>query len=160
MDTDRLNRWLTLIANIGVIIGIVFLALEIQQANRIAIASTEIGVRNNWLQLNESIYANSEVAELWIKAADPNTQWSAIEEVRITTVINSLVNVWLSVETACTNEIAAQATCDEIRDEILFIIQVMPAAREQWRTVVARYPSLSQSSVFTAIKNALAAAES
>ena len=147
-------------ANLGVIVGIVFLALEIQQANRIAIASTEIGVRDSWQRLNESIYANSEVAELWIKAADPKTQWSAVEEVRITTVINSLVNVWLSVETACANEIAAQATFDEIRDEIRFIIQVMPAAREQWRTVIGRYPSMTQSGVFTAIKNALAEAGS
>ena len=92
IDTDRLNRWLTLIANIGVIVGIAFLAIEIRQANRIAIASTEIGVRNGWLQLNESIYASSEVAGLWIKAADPNTQWSPIEEVRVTTIINNLVN--------------------------------------------------------------------
>ena len=160
MDTDRLNRWLTLMANIGVIVGIVFLALENQQANRIAIASTEIGVRDSWQRLNESIYANSEVAELWIKAADSKTQWSAVEEVRITTVVNSLVNVWLSVETACANEIAAQATCDEIRDEIRFIIQVMPAAREQWRTVIGRYPSMTQSGVFTAIKKALAEAGS
>lgn len=156
MDTDRLNRWLTLIANIGVIVGIVFLALEIQQANRIAIASTEIGVRNSWLQLNESIYTNSEVAELWIKAADPSTQWSPVEEVRVTTIINSLVNVWLSVETACTNEIAAPATCDEIQDEIRFVIEVMPAARAQWQTVVDRYPSLTESLVFKAINNALA----
>lgn len=108
-------------ANIGVIVGIAFLALEIQQANCIAIESTEIGVRNSWLQLNESICTNPEVAELWIKAADPNTQWSAVEEVRVTTIINSLVNVWLSVETACTNEIAARAACDEIRDEIRFV---------------------------------------
>jgi hypothetical protein len=31
LDTDRLNRWLTLGANIGVLIGIAFLAIEIRQ---------------------------------------------------------------------------------------------------------------------------------
>ena len=31
MNNDRLNRWLTLAANVGVLIGIVFLALEIRQ---------------------------------------------------------------------------------------------------------------------------------
>ena len=31
MDTDRLNRWLTLGANIGIIVGIVFLAIEVNQ---------------------------------------------------------------------------------------------------------------------------------
>lgn len=31
MNSDRLNRWLTLAANVGVLVGIVFLALEIRQ---------------------------------------------------------------------------------------------------------------------------------
>lgn len=31
MDSDRLNKWLTLAANIGVIAGIVFLVLELRQ---------------------------------------------------------------------------------------------------------------------------------
>ena len=30
---DRLNRWLTLVANVGVVAGIVFLGLEIQQTS-------------------------------------------------------------------------------------------------------------------------------
>jgi hypothetical protein len=33
MDSDRLNRWLTLAANIGVVIGIIFLAVELRQNN-------------------------------------------------------------------------------------------------------------------------------
>ena len=31
MDSDKLNKWLTLAANVGVIAGIVFLAIEIRQ---------------------------------------------------------------------------------------------------------------------------------
>ena len=31
MDTDRMNRWLTLVANIAVVAGIIFLAVEIRQ---------------------------------------------------------------------------------------------------------------------------------
>ena len=33
MDTDRLSRWLTLGANFGVLIGIIFLAIEVRQNN-------------------------------------------------------------------------------------------------------------------------------
>lgn len=35
MNVDRLNRWLTLVANIGVIAGIVFLAIELRQNNEL-----------------------------------------------------------------------------------------------------------------------------
>lgn len=41
MDSDRLNKWLTLAANIGVLGGVIFLALEIQQ-NTNAIKATAI----------------------------------------------------------------------------------------------------------------------
>jgi len=40
MNLDNLNRWLTLLANLGVLAGIVFLAFEIQQNNTIAKAQT------------------------------------------------------------------------------------------------------------------------
>jgi len=33
VDTDRLNRWLTLVANFAVVAGIIFLALELRQNN-------------------------------------------------------------------------------------------------------------------------------
>jgi len=33
MDFDRLNRWVTLLANIGVVAGIFFLAIEMRQGN-------------------------------------------------------------------------------------------------------------------------------
>ena len=35
MNTDTVNRWLTLGANIGVLIGIIFLAFELQQNNEL-----------------------------------------------------------------------------------------------------------------------------
>ena len=39
MDTDRLNRWLTLGANIGVLGGLIFLVVEIRHTNDLARAS-------------------------------------------------------------------------------------------------------------------------
>ena len=33
MASDKLNRWLTLVANLAVVAGIIFLAMEIRQNN-------------------------------------------------------------------------------------------------------------------------------
>ena len=35
MDTDRLNRWLTLLANVAVVAGIIFLGFELRQNNEL-----------------------------------------------------------------------------------------------------------------------------
>ncbi len=54
MRSNQLNRWLTLGANLGVLIGILFLAAEIRQTNTIAKAE----VRNS---LTQSVYTLLEM---------------------------------------------------------------------------------------------------
>ena len=51
MDTDRLNRWLTLLANIGVIAGIGFLALEVRQNNQQL--ETQIAINQHQIRVND-----------------------------------------------------------------------------------------------------------
>ena len=42
MNTDRLNAWLSLFANIGVVIGLVVVIFEIRESNRQTISSTNV----------------------------------------------------------------------------------------------------------------------
>jgi hypothetical protein len=58
------GKTLTVLANFGVIVGIVFLAFEIRQSNLIAIATAEIAARESYAALNESVYGNAEIAEI------------------------------------------------------------------------------------------------
>ena len=82
MDNDRLNRWLTLGANFGVIAGILLLAYELRQNNALVVAEA----RYNRLIVNTENYGrmaeNREFAELWLKAAD-NEELSRSEQTRI-----------------------------------------------------------------------------
>ena len=50
MESDRLNRWLTLVANIGVLIGLVLLVIEIRQSNLLALAEIEQARSDSLLQ--------------------------------------------------------------------------------------------------------------
>ena len=44
MDSDRLNRWLTLGANLAVLVGLVFLVVEINRNNEMMRAQTRSGI--------------------------------------------------------------------------------------------------------------------
>ena len=44
MDADRTNKWLTLTANIGVILSLLFLAYEINQSTKATIAAASQGL--------------------------------------------------------------------------------------------------------------------
>jgi hypothetical protein len=51
MDSDRLNRWLTLVANAAVIAGIVFLALELRQNTEMMRAQSRTDMSQSAIQL-------------------------------------------------------------------------------------------------------------
>ena len=82
MGKDRLNRWLTLGANFGVIAGILLLVYELRQNNELMGAEA----RYNRLIVNTENYGrmaeNPDFAELWLKAID-NEELSRLEQTQI-----------------------------------------------------------------------------
>jgi hypothetical protein len=71
MDSERVNKWLTLGANIGVIVGIVFLALEIRQNSELARLQFADDRRNTWQQGEMAVFGDS-IAAVWEKSvSDP-----------------------------------------------------------------------------------------
>lgn len=59
MSIDKINSWLTLTANIGVVLGIVFLGIEIQQS-RIATEGATYLARSTEIQESNQNFALSE----------------------------------------------------------------------------------------------------
>jgi hypothetical protein len=64
MNFDKLNNWLSLLANVGVVVGIIFLAIEVRtntSTNRIAILQN---YSNNWMHIHAQLAENKELASL------------------------------------------------------------------------------------------------
>ena len=77
MSTDRLNRWLTLGANIGVIAGLVLVAYEIDQsAITLELAVSSDGV-DNFQQAMEVLVQDEDLARLIYKA---ETAYEGLDE--------------------------------------------------------------------------------
>lgn len=49
MDTDKVNKWLSLIANLGVLAGLVLVAIEVNQNTKATIASASEQITNQSL---------------------------------------------------------------------------------------------------------------
>lgn len=148
MDMDRANRWLTFGANIGVIVGILFLAVEIRQSNRIAIASTEIDVRNSFASSNRSLYSDSDFAELIVKISDVDAQLTPAEEWRVYQYVLEGVNTWLAIETAYANGMVPRETYGVIEDNIRAELTSFPKIIPLYRQAYESYPALSTTYVF------------
>ncbi len=155
MDMNRANRWLMLGANVGVIAGILFLAVEIQQANRIAIASTEIDVRNSLAGINESIYSNPEIAELIVRSANSDAEVTAVEDFRLYVLILRLLNTWLAVETAYENGMVPPETYAGVENDIFVFIDADPRTSLSFRRAIEKYQELSNTGIFQTVKRLL-----
>ncbi|PHS39481.1 MAG: hypothetical protein COA91_06005 [Robiginitomaculum sp.] len=64
---ERLNRWLTLGANIGVVLGLIILIVEVRQNAKLTRANMEI-TKNSFLAEIELNIAKPEFAKVWIKS--------------------------------------------------------------------------------------------
>jgi len=74
MNTEALNRWLTLGANVGVIAGIVFLGVEIQQNTAVTRSVAAQEISNTSVEYFMRIAENPDLARVVMVAnADPGT---------------------------------------------------------------------------------------
>ncbi len=67
MNFDKLNKWLTLGANIGVVLGLIILIVEVRQNAAISRAALEID-KNNLMVDIELRLATSTASSAWIKS--------------------------------------------------------------------------------------------
>jgi hypothetical protein len=155
MDAERLNLWLSLVANIGVIAGIVFLVIEIQQSNRIAVASTEIAIRNTLASGNQLKYVDGDFANLIVKIGEEGADLSPADEWRISQYIVELLNVGLAIETAHANGMLPPETYGVIEDDMRSDMTKYPRTIPLYRRAYEQYPSLASTEVFRTLERVL-----
>ena len=74
MDSDRLNRWLTLIANFGVVIGLFVLIAEVNHASKLAeVEAYQTRIRDIQ-ELNLEFALSDSLADILNKAANQGVE--------------------------------------------------------------------------------------
>jgi hypothetical protein len=125
----RIDKWLTLSANVAVLIGILFLAVEIQQSNRIATAASELDIRDQFRELNVVILDNPEIAGLLVKAGNADAEFSDLEEEQAYAFLYAFLNTWTSIGHAHRNGLVADSTMDIAISDIQALARDYPGFR-------------------------------
>lgn len=157
----RLNwkEYLEIIALVAVVISLLLVAYQIQQANRIAIATVEIEISHNFAALNEFLMSHPEVSAA-SRSLDAGEEISDEERDLLVQLSRRLLNLWRSLETAYENGVLPESTYRIAFDDMrLSIESAGPERRSLWREVLDYYPSLADTEVFSAAYAALARAE-
>ena len=94
MSNDRLHRWLTLAANVGVLIGIVFLALEIRQNSRHLALQLEFSEPTQKIFENNRALMEPSTAGAFAKAVSNPSELTLDEALIAGSLVLNYVNEW------------------------------------------------------------------
>ena len=97
MKKIELGQILTILANVGVIVEIAFLAVELNQANRIGRYTAENARRTQFIQINSIVMEHSEIYAKF-QAGDANLTPS--EQVQASSMARMMMNSWFDAEAA------------------------------------------------------------
>ena len=96
MDTDRLNRWLTFGANVGVLIGIILLIVELGQNRDMMKSQTRNELAIGIIDISRGIAENSEFADVLVRArADESL--TPTEKLQYNNAMVALFRYWENV---------------------------------------------------------------
>ena len=126
------DKWLNLVANIGVLVGIVFLAYEIQQntvATQLEVASS---FQSSFSEVEMLIAVDSEFAELLFNARI-GAELSPQEQFRIAVFYGNVLRTWQNVHF---QYLADSLDVEMWRGEMTRFTQILSedkGLREHWR---------------------------
>ena len=140
MNLSRFNQWLTLASNLGVLLGIVFLILEMSQANRIAVGNAETEFRNTMIELGRSVMDNPDVAEALSLAHSADAQFSPTQQEQMQALVRNYFAFFMAIQAAYDNELISRESFDVyLNGAVQGIVLNTPALWPFWeRTVESR----------------------
>ena len=81
MNAESVNRWLTLGANVGILIGIMLLLLELEQNSTMMRGQTRNEVSSELINLMSQVVENRDIAEL-IDRANSGEELTPVESIQ------------------------------------------------------------------------------
>ena len=93
MDTDRLNRWLTLGANVGVLVGLLLLVVELNQNHEMMRSQTRHEIAAGIVDLLLVPASNEQLANLMYRA-ETGQELTPEERYQFNMRTNALLRYW------------------------------------------------------------------
>ncbi len=148
MDIDRLNQWLNLAASVGVIIGLIFLIVEINQSNRIASYAAEHSRRNQFIELNT---VRIENAEIFAKLQSGDVELSPPERAQALMMARQMTNTWKDAEAAYKHGLLSDETFNTALKDIKVTLKESPGSIPFFAYLVDAYELADESSLVSQV---------
>jgi len=106
---DKLNQWLTLIANVGVLAGVLFLAIEVRHSSVAITAQTQDSIADGFIDLNLATINDPNIGLTLEKGlADPHSL-SRLEAIRFSMQFRALFNQFRRVHSLYKSDLISES---------------------------------------------------
>ena len=137
---------------VALLASLVFLAMEINQSNKIAIASVQYDILSDFNEYHRQVLADPEVAEFISKLENADdTTLSPADNARAHAFVTIFINLWYAIQTAHDN---GQLTDDDFRaylEDAQHALRRYPRAVPYFKASVESTPSLHGLEIFQPI---------
>ena len=138
MKSDQLNRWLTLGANVAVLVGIVLLLVELSQNREMMRAQTRHELSMGIVDILQAPASNAQLADvLW--RANSGGELTEGERLQFQLRTNALYRYWENVHYQYRIGLYDDSEFDRQRDAWRASLAASPAGVDYWCTVRALY---------------------
>ncbi len=144
MDLDRINQRLNLGARIGVIIGLIFLIIELNQSNRIASYAAEHSRRNQFIEINTIRIENSDV---YAKLQTGDVDLTPSERAQAVMMARQYINTWKDAESAYNYGLLSDETFDTTLQDISVALEESPGLLPFFAYLIDAYKLEEESSL-------------
>jgi len=146
MEAERLNQWLNLAATLGVIAGIAFLIVELDQTNRIARYTAEIGWRSQAIEINSS---RIEYSETYAKLQADEAELTPSERAQALMMARQLFNFWINAESAYDLGLISDRSFESTLIDISVSLEEAPGLVPSFAYLLDAYKMDNETSIVT-----------
>ncbi len=140
MKKNDLGQAVAILANIGVLAGIIFVAYEIRQSNRIAVGTTSYELNRHWMTINELYMTSPEVLDLIVELGNEDfAPEDRRQREQAEAYARRLLNNWIAIEEAYDNGIASDVFYSLAVEDVKALIHKRPGILQPFETVASQY---------------------
>lgn len=134
---------LEVLGMVTVILSLLFLAYEINQANKIAMVDSEQAIWENFSAINELIMGNTEYAELMHKMTNEDAEFNEGDLEKVRAFVRRMTNVWSAAENSYISGMLTEQTYQLLYDDVRNLLITYPGSRKAWQELLDLYPNLT-----------------
>ncbi len=97
MNLNKVNQWLTLLANIGVLVGIFFLAIEMRHSGDAVTAQMQDSIADGFIAINMATINDPQLGVTWVIGLNEPDRLSDTEAIRFSMQMRALFNQFIRV---------------------------------------------------------------